>query len=636
MKNSKMKHFLFLLLMSALMITTSAMVVLADDETTYVAQIGDVKYETLGEAVVAANSGDTITLLANCDSTGMSLSKNITFEGDYTITFSDSGISLKGSALTFKDCTVVMNQIGKNSDNTWITIGVAGGSSLNLENATLTMNGSGTASDTHAIYFSGNNEFNITKGSSVVIENYPQDALEWDGGDANGYHLNVIDSTVTLDGNRSGIAGTFYSTIDNSKFSIVNSRGNGTNGSHFVIKNGSVVDVSGNGSHGFSVGNISVENSTLTANNNNLNGIYIAGKGTFSNADVTVTGTKGSSYWNAGIRVNGSGTLSIDSESTVTISENDTHGIFLNNGTKLDIDEGADVTITKNMALKSKKENLAMSGGGIVVRNGATATLSESTKIYNNNAAVAGDDIYVEENGTITFGTVASGVSLDGTEGTNDCYEAIDGWYDDAADSRWTNHDLDSQHVELVSAGTYTGVFAAKAAHGALSKNEYTETTLKFTKTDSKSGKALEGAEFTLYEDKGLTKVIGTATSDSDGQVAFEGLSTENGGIYYLKETKAPEGYALSSKVYTITITATSSTEKQLIDGEVTEVTTYTPNSVDGIEGATITNDPNGSDAGDDDTDVRTGDMNNVTLWAVLMFSSLAAVAVIIRRRKAN
>lgn len=61
-----------------------------------------------------------------------------------------------------------------------------------------------------------------------MIRNYPQDALEWDGGDG-GYNVNITDSKFISDKNRSGFTGTFYATIKHSDVQVINSRGNGSN-----------------------------------------------------------------------------------------------------------------------------------------------------------------------------------------------------------------------------------------------------------------------------------------------------------------------------------------------------------------------------------------------------------------------
>ena len=71
------------------------------DGTKYLAKIGDVKYETLDDAVKAAQNGDVIELLDDCTSGGMDLTKSITIKGNYSITFAGKGIALRGAALTF-------------------------------------------------------------------------------------------------------------------------------------------------------------------------------------------------------------------------------------------------------------------------------------------------------------------------------------------------------------------------------------------------------------------------------------------------------------------------------------------------------------------------------------------------------
>lgn len=118
-------------------------------ETAYVAQIGDTKYDTLDKAIAAAKDGDTITLLADCETTaGLNLDKNLTIAGSteetFTVTFKDKGIALWGKALTFKNCAVSMTGIGSTPYTAeWNKMAICASedASLTLENATMTMDG---------------------------------------------------------------------------------------------------------------------------------------------------------------------------------------------------------------------------------------------------------------------------------------------------------------------------------------------------------------------------------------------------------------------------------------------------------------------------------------------------------------
>lgn len=86
---------------------------------------------------------------------------------------------------------------------------------------------------------------------------------------------------------------------------------------------------------------------------------------------------------------------------------------------------------------------------------------------------------------------------------------------------------------------------------------------LKITKTNE-HGKALKGAEFTLYSDKDCTKVVDTQVSDENGVLSFKGLKVET--TYYFKETKAPKGYRIpvdkngNAYVHSVYVTATPQT----------------------------------------------------------------------------
>ena len=66
--------------------------------------------------------------------------------------------------------------------------------------------------------------------------------------------------------------------------------------------------------------------------------------------------------------------------------------------------------------------------------------------------------------------------------------------------------------------------------------------TLKVTKVNEK-GKTLEGAEFTIYTDKDCRTELAKIVTDSNGVATTDPLTVEK--KYYLKETKAPQGYRI-------------------------------------------------------------------------------------------
>ncbi len=484
-------------------------------ETAYVAQIGEDKYKTLDEAVAAAADGATITLLADCETAGLELRKNLTIAGlegeTFTVTFSDKGIALWGKALTFKNCAVSMTGIGSTpytAEWNWMTICASKGASLTLENATMTMDGTGTEKGllaTHAIYFCSDNQLNLTD-SSLTIRNYAQDALEWDGGDG-GYNVKLTNSTFVSDHNRSGFTGSFVATIDNSEVDVINSTGNGSNGSHFDIKNGSVVRFNDNGSHGLSAGWLTIDNSTVEALRNGANGVHTGSTLTIrNNAVVTIRENRCaiSSKWTipGALYVTGGQGSTIDATSTVTITDNLGSGILLKSD-DLTVAEGAKLTITNN-----KAEKLGQ-GGGVNVR--GNLVLPEGTVLYNNHAAKAGDDIY--STGTITFGPVGSNWTLNSDP---DCGHHIDGWYYDgqektvegengqteiAVSPRWNgkttmggncvNKNADAYYeLYTPSKEAVSAPLALKAAHGYLNNNppvirdQYYTVTVNYVDVD--------------------------------------------------------------------------------------------------------------------------------------------------------
>ena len=466
------------MLMAVAMAFSLLPVTVLAEENKPVAKVGDVTYTSLDAAVKAAKDTEVIDVLADCTTAGLNLSKNLTIQGAEglkskpTITFTKKGIALWGKSLTFKDCNVEMKGIGSTpySEWSWMTVSAGKDASLSLDGATMTMDGTGTADNVHAIYFGTNNKLNLSHGSELKIENYNQDALEWDGGDG-GYNVNIEDSTYTSDNNRSGFTGTFCARIDNSTVNVINSRGNGSNGSHFDIKNRSNVKFNDNGSHRLSAGNLTIDNSNVTANGNGANGIHTIGTLNICNkSNVEIKNNKcsiSSQRTKPGAFYMG-GTESKIEDSTLVIQDNLGSGIYQKNknGT-LTIADNATVSIMKN-----KAEKLGF-GGGIYVN--GTANISKNVELYNNHAQNAGDDIY--NTGTITFGDVGEGWVLD------DCDHDINGWYDDGSGysdgtySRWAAHTYPSYISQFNEFDKETGLatldyeVALKAAHDVIQED---------------------------------------------------------------------------------------------------------------------------------------------------------------------
>lgn len=437
----------------------------AASTTGVVAKIGEQSYATLDEAIAAAKSGDTIVLVANATTQGINMKGDLTINGaGNTITFEKDGIAIFGHALTFKDAIVSMMGIGSTpyAEWKWMAICASKDGSLTLDNTAMSLDGTGTASNTHAIYFTSNNKLNVTNGSTLVVSNYPQDALEWDGGDG-GYNLNVTDgSKVVLDHNRSGIAGTFFVKVDASELTVTNNRANGSNGSHFDIANGSEVSFKDNGYHGLSAGKLFVKGSTVTCTGDGMYGITV---GNSLNVDGTSTlkangnKTKASASSGGGLRITKSARENFIAKGAV-VEINNNGGNGLENYADLLIEEGVDLSILQNY----EKGN----GGGIY--NGATGslTLPSGPKIHNNTAAKAGDDIF--SLGKIVVPATGKWILDQNHDGVGD--HSITGWFEDGLGSdnpqRWQAHaeDEDANYMIGIEEGSFETPLALKAAHG--------------------------------------------------------------------------------------------------------------------------------------------------------------------------
>ena len=446
----------------------------AEEDT--VATINGQGYKSFDEAVKAAQSGDTIEVIKDTETAGMNIDKKLTIQGvtktttkpneDGTVeettvkpklTFKKQGIALWGTDLAFKDMQVEMEGVGSTpytAEWGWMTISASKNATLTLDNTDMTMDGTGTAGNTHAIYFGSNNKLNVQNGSNLTIKNYKQDALEWNGGDG-GYNCNITGgSTFTSDNNRSGFTGSFYVTVDDdSDVKVINSTGNGSNGSYFTIKNGSDVLFDNNSYWGISAWRIDMSNgSTLTATNNGYSGVWtrVLNVDKTCTLDVESNGKKATTAptepkytKNPGIFFQGNGNFksTIEEGAKVTIKDNAGSGIYTaqevcdltigsatitNNGSGSVNEKGigaekgggiyniGTLNLGKGVTITG---NTAQSGGGVYTK-GGKVTINKST-ITENKATGNGGGICAEDNSTVTIdgGKVIGNTTTSGNGG---------------------------------------------------------------------------------------------------------------------------------------------------------------------------------------------------------------------------
>ena len=99
--------------------------------------------------------------------------------------------------------------------------------------------------------------------------------------------------------------------------------------------------------------------------------------------------------------------------------------------------------------------------------------------------------------------------------------------------------------------------------------NTYEEWTAAdfYIKKVDENGHALAGAVFTLSTDEAGTNVVATKATGADGYTHFEGF--QEAAVYYLRETKAPNGYYLSDQLYKVTISAVTANGKTTYEPEI-------------------------------------------------------------------
>ena len=455
------------------------------------AKIGETAYETLDEAIAAADDGDTIELLADGQVT-KTFYKSLTFTGGYTMDMDVYGWRYNGD-LVFDGANLNIHTDAESpaADNgeaaRWVTM-VLGGSISAKNGATVTFTFDSDSGTNCAIYAGTNGvTINVDNHSAFRIfgkntEGVPGQGIQLDSTANTGIFV-TNKSEFLIDGTNRGYVNSPTTYVEDSTFTVQNCTANGSNGGEFTAINARVEYLNNRG-HGLSAGNVVFQDSVFNGINNGYTGLHVGGTfdaSTTGNGEYDTELTLTGNTWNtfgadlfAAFRLTGN--ANIGEDVTVNIVDNYGVGLRCNSADASYVfDEGSDLTIVQNgKALEKDGVQYNTTGGG--VWNKGTLVIPSDAVIYNNHAADAGDDIYNEDGAAITFGRVGEDWSLDGVPAH--CDDPIDGWYDDPAGSRWEAHDEDSLYVDEFTGFGKNGLAviqaqkALKAAHGLLPEPE--------------------------------------------------------------------------------------------------------------------------------------------------------------------
>ena len=454
---------------------------------TFTAKIGNVKYDTLDEAVNAVTGDEVIEIGEDCT---------------LTVGMIEKAVVINGNGHTIR----VPEQ---NTENHALNINA----SLTFNNAKVEFPDAETSAHSWAFTMNQEGELTLDNGSTCIIKHQIIDARNYATINVlNGSKLKVLDAGWTA------IHGADEEK-PNVQYSIIN------------IKNGSEVVVDNPKDNGVANGiincEINVENSALTVTNCENQGLVSCrltlddSQAEISHNDIGMTGK------------NGTDVLTMKNDSTLTMEDNRSAGIFLWGG-NVDVQGGTTLTITGTgndakaevlndsyigaLAINLRnpyraKVNFAdnatvklidnavsairnggevyVGAGTVIMNNGSKAsygggiqnygkiTVSDGAKLYNNHAQTAGDDIYsttyVEDGASynppvLTFAPVGKNWVLD------DCKDPIVGWYYDGKEKRWNGDAADENYYADECKEAVSDALALKAAHGKFCNVTYEVT----------------------------------------------------------------------------------------------------------------------------------------------------------------
>lgn len=245
------------------------------------------------------------------------------------------------------------------------------------------------------------------------------------------------------------------------------------------------------------------------------------------------------------IRVD-SGTLKFSGSNTFTgnkATNGEGGAVYLNNG----VAEFSGTTFSGNSATSSGgaiyrtssaklsfsgsntvTSNSAASGGGLAVSSNSFF-MPSNVSIYNNLASVQGDDIYVTGSGSFFAPNAPEGAQLS-------CGHTVDGWYYDAAGSRWGTGGCGAQDGVVNEVGFYSPLTlpaAIKAAHREV--RQYAVTV----EVEGEGTVTPGGGELTVNEGEDLTLSFAPAEGYYLKDVLLDGVSVVDGASLTLEDIRA-------------------------------------------------------------------------------------------------
>ena len=160
-------------------------------------------------------------------------------------------------------------------------------------------------------------------------------------------------------------------------------------------------------------------------------------------------------------------------------------------------------------------------------------------------------------------------------------------WGNTSSENRFwhsaTHPSSGNQISEIVAKTADSSVYVFPVQHTGkvVLQKSSSETSI----TDGNGCYSLEGAEYGVYSDQACRNKVADLRTGADGKTNTVEL---NVGTYYVKETKAPEGYYLDEQVYTVTVAANQTATVNVRDIPGNDPAAIILNKIDKETGLTV------------------------------------------------